>query len=366
MIPNSAIISEVPFVSWSDAPNLAFSEGVNANPSQPACVLMLTKYWANGLDRSERIPRTLTLPDDWDTWQSDKGNAKGIDDLKQPLANGYPVHVSSGATPVGHYWGNPFLYLSGPFAAEKLGQRSDILGFIAPYEMFWATGNSRILWEVVFLTDRVVIGYDDDKHVLIIHDPSFGPAWEVSYDEFDQMWEPYNRSYSVLHPQDASAKLEKRSKLLPYRERSTDERAAYHYVFGYALACSGKCERAKAHFRLGLELSNLNSGYCHLFFVELAVQAMSVGDATTAMELLQKAVALVPYHYLPCRMIKSLYVANPGAKGRLSSYLRSWVARWLGTDSKLRDALPKNILLFPNGMTFMGVEPPSDNISADD
>ena len=114
MTPNSALIHGVPFVSWGEATDLEFSEGVNTDPSRPACVHMITNYWTPELYHADQDSHTFTFPEELDTWQTDKGNAKSIDDIKQPIANGYPVFVFSGATPVGHYWGMPFLYLSGP------------------------------------------------------------------------------------------------------------------------------------------------------------------------------------------------------------------------------------------------------------
>jgi len=48
----------------------------------------------------------------------------------------------------------------------------------------------------------VVIGYDDDRKVVILHDPSFGPAWEVGYDDFEMMWALFDHFYVVMYPPD--------------------------------------------------------------------------------------------------------------------------------------------------------------------
>lgn len=42
--------------------------------------------------------------------------------------------------------------------------------------------------ESVTAAARVVIGYDDERRVMIVHDPSFGPAWEIGYEDFENMW----------------------------------------------------------------------------------------------------------------------------------------------------------------------------------
>ncbi len=45
-----------------------------------------------------------------------------------------------------------------------------------------------LMRESVFMACRVVIGYDDARAMVTLQDPSFGPAWEVSYRDFDRMW----------------------------------------------------------------------------------------------------------------------------------------------------------------------------------
>ncbi len=34
----------------------------------------------------------------------------------------------------------------------------------------------------------MVVGHDDSRSVIVLHDPTFGPYWAVSFDDFDEMW----------------------------------------------------------------------------------------------------------------------------------------------------------------------------------
>ena len=66
------------------------------------------------------------------------------------------------------------------------------------------------------MSARVVIGYDDDRDVTILHDPTFGPAWEVSYQDFDDMWAPGGRTFAAVHPPDFEDIVAERSTAAAY------------------------------------------------------------------------------------------------------------------------------------------------------
>lgn len=367
MTARATLLRGVPFVSWADAPALEHSPGVRANPSIPACQLMIIKYWGDGPIRSVLSADSLGPPADWDKWHVGGGKANGLDDLKKPISDGFPACVSTGITPVGHSWGSPLLPVSGPFPAQKLGPRSDLLGVIAPYEMFKLV-MPVLLNEVVTAANRVVVGYDDDREVLTLHDPSFGPAWEVPYEEFDKMWQPMERHYVVTYPPDAPARIAKRREAGPYRPPSINERAALNYVTGYAQSCAQAHEMAQESFRKGLELPGVRPGYRHLFFIELAVQAMSRGDNATAVDLLRSAAQLIPQHSLPWRMLLAINAVDARAVRPLESLIarfRLWNASREESQTVTRRALPSDFLLYPGGMQFVPFEPSPVSTAAD-
>jgi hypothetical protein len=219
----------------------------------------------------------------------------------------------------------------------------------------------QLLNESVSAADRVVIGYDDDRRVVTMHDPSFGPALEVSYDAFESMWEPMNRGYVITYPPDATARLSRHTNAAAYRSRSTNERAAFQYVLGYALSCGLNARKeARESFLEGLELPELSPGYRHLFLVELAVLAMSDNNHGSAVKFLREATALVPHHSLPWRMLLAIKQHDPELMRpaeSLAASCRLWIARRRWAQKRAVGALPRDVLLYLGGATYIPFDP---------
>ena len=356
MAASKALIPGVPFVSWGDTLERA-EAAPDVNPSYWACEQMVERFWSGEPDPSAPGKSHSALIPGGDSWQG--GVASSIESLKEPIRDGCPVMVWTGLTPVGHSWGLPGLPVSGAFPASRLGPRSDLLGAIAPYEMFTKV-MPELLQESVTMAMRVVIGYDDEREVLIMHDPSFGPALEVAYEQFDRMWEPLSRAYIVARPPDAAERNASRQATAPYRARTKNEQAALLYVSGYACSCAGDPNTGRTILREGLDMSGLDPGYRHLFLVELAVQAMVRDDNAGAVELLREATQLVPQHALPWRMLLGIYAASPHLSGTwnvLVARWRFWNAGRKWSQMIARQVLPADFLIYPGGANYFGFDP---------
>jgi hypothetical protein len=148
-----------------------------------------------------------------------------------------------------------------------------------------------------------------------------------------------------------------------YRSRSTNERAAFQYVLGYAFSCSMNARKeARQSFQEGLELPDLSPGYRHLFLVDLAVQAMSDNNNSSAVKLLREATALVPHHSLPWRMLLAINQHDPKLMrpaASLAALCRLWIARRRWAQKRAIGALPHDVLLYPGGATYIPVDPTS-------
>lgn len=356
MAAPKALIQGVPFVSWGESLQRENPEP-EANPSIWACEQMLLRFWSGEPDPSDPGQADPAIAPGGDSWQGGTGNS--VDSLKKLVSDGYPVMVLTGLTPVGHSWGMPGLPTSGAFPASRLGPRSDLLGAIAPYEMFRVV-MPVLLKESVTMAIRVVIGYDDERQAVTLHDPSFGPAWEISYEQFDSMWEPMERAYLVLLPPDAADRNARRQATVPYRLPTTNEQAALLYVSGYAWSSAGDPDTGRTILRKGLELHGLGLGYRHLFLVELSVQAMARDDNAGAVELLREAVRLIPQHALPWRMLLEIYAVSPPLASTWDLLLarwRLWTAGHKRSQTTAWEALPADFMIFPGGASYFGFDP---------
>jgi tetratricopeptide (TPR) repeat protein len=184
------------------------------------------------------------------------------------------------------------------FHFELLGPASGAFGAWLPLEKYQelAKQGAPVTNESMVMASRVVIGYDDARRVLILHDPTFGPAWEVGYDDFWKMWnflgEPF---YIASYPPNYLQILAKKGPATPYL-RSSDNEAAVHYVYGYAWQSIGQPAAAEKEFRQGLALSGVGTAYDHLLNMELAVALKALGRPTEALPHARRATELMPQH----------------------------------------------------------------------
>src|SRR5438045_3834549 len=196
-LPPRALITGVPFISWSEAASLDYANKNIVNPSLPASEGMVLKYWGRSLSA---LQQEEALPG----WARRSGENESVDSLKAVVSRGIPVVVCLAMTPIAH---NPgpgapaIMAMSDSTTRMKLGSGDSSSGALG--QMFaldtlrrWAQVlGGETLRESMFMACRVVIGYDEPRKVMILHDPSFGPAWELSYADFATMWSFWNWFY---------------------------------------------------------------------------------------------------------------------------------------------------------------------------
>ena len=362
-LPPRALISGVPFISWGDAAKLDYHDKNILNPSVPAAEAMVFEYW--GQDR--RVVATgAGAPEGW---TNAGGEGVTLDSLRSYIARGIPVIVNLAMTPVAHF-ADPnaaaiaTMLGSGRLAgganltkqqyeqgqqlvAQYAGIWSGVLGKMVPPDTLrtWSDRLGTKVWqESLLLSSRVVIGYDDDRKVVILHDPSFGPAWEVGYDDFEMMWRLFDHFYAVTYPPDFAKRLDTRSGSRPYAARTAGQHAAESFVFGYALASVGRLSDGKERMAAGLGAPYVPPGYRHLFLLELASVAEAMGDTAGAVSGYEAAGKIVPQHHRPWMYESRL------AEGAKAAELRR-KAEKLCADAKAQEALAHAL---PHDFTMFG------------
>lgn len=144
-----------------------------------------------------------------------------------------------------------------------------------------------------------IIGYDDQREVLIIHNPTLGPAIEVSYQDFDKMWAPRGRHYFVAHPRDLKRAAARRRAPKPYPSRTPDQIAAKHFTYAYALSSIGRVAEGEDELDQGLAVPGIGKAYQHLLLVEKAMHMAARSDLEGSTATLRRAIDLVPDHHRP-------------------------------------------------------------------
>lgn len=316
--PARHLIEGVPFVSWSEATKLDFPDKDVLNPSVPASITMISRYWGHE-----------SLEESWAVTEGESGGT--IEVLKTWVQQDVPVFIVPALTPSAHplspvvavLWETGVIKGARP---PRSRPTSGMLSTLVSIELLAKLEGMPVnpFQEASLLAARVVIGYDDEEGVLILHDPSFGPALEVPYAELDQMWQPAGASYAVAHPRDPTASPA-RPATGPYPEPSPDQQALRHWVYGYALASVGRLEEAAQEYDRGLELEDISAGCRHLLLLELALYHRAKGDHPTAIEMARQGAELVPEHFRGWQLLGDLYTES-SLKGR-KKIARDYTAR---------------------------------------
>jgi len=276
-----AFLPGVPYVSWNEAARLWFRERDLANPSSHAAFLMVLGYWGQHWALTE----DRAALQQWGI--ADRGTASSLGALKSFLDTGVPVIVPGAITPLAHFV-NP---------ARSPG----LLGTMQPFEA------SPGQWDPLLATFRVLIGYDDARRVVTLHDPTFGPAWTIDYDGFDRLWSLTNRTWMVMRPHDPRPIVAERQAAPPYRARTADEQAANDLVFGLALSARGRDRDAANRLRQALARPDISVGYQHLLRLQLANYDVHRGRFRAAAEGADEAARLVPESPAPWNVAAEAY-----------------------------------------------------------
>jgi tetratricopeptide (TPR) repeat protein len=313
--PSRILLMGVPFVSFEDAARMRLPHGafMYSNPSQTACLAMVLENWGYRRNLLER-----TEAPELDNWQHSGGQGGSLDDIKALLVKGVPVQVVVALTPYGDRFPDtePIAETVRKVGAAE-GPRSGVLGRIVRFEDLpkiakeWGIDAEQDPMHVaIYGSTRLVMGYDDDHKVLVLHDPTFGPAFEMSYDDFMLTWDVLGRRYVGSYPPDYAKVLAKRGSGKPYRQRTPQEEAAFYYVYGYALNAIGRSREGAEKFRKGLANTRIGRGYQHLFELELAYALAAQGDAQGAIDAAEAATELVPQDPIAWWLLDYLYARS--------------------------------------------------------
>lgn len=343
-VPSKVLIPGVPYVSWSEAAQWRYEHKDILNPSAVATFKMIRRYWGQDGFRLFQFGPEEYLPEDWKGVTVSE-SATGLVDLKTWLARGVPVAVDLPFTPHAH----PIPVTALVIVASKVkdvklrdrGPSSQGFGRWASWEDQLQLSSSgaaapdqlryAYIREVIHVAWRVVIGFDDERKVMILHDPSFGPAWEMGYSDFESNWRLNGFNYVARPPQGYADSVAKRPASGPYPARTPDMQAAVHFAFGYGFSEVGRAAEAERELEKGLALPGVGNGYRHVLAYELAYHRRAAGRIEEAIALLRQAIEALPEAPGPYELLSEIYKTNPtlaGAQQAAVEVEQSWKSRF--------------------------------------
>jgi tetratricopeptide (TPR) repeat protein len=305
--PARATVPGVPFVSWAEMARVPYDHWDIRNPSYEASMRMVLAYWDEDLVTNEDFAAAAEgTREHWVLAEE-----ASAEDLKSYLDQGIPFPVLLALTPRAHPLYQSFqamIYLGRVRVNIPEGTMSGALGPMLPLGEVkkFAKLDVNPVTETVMMALRVMVGYDDDLEVWYMHDPSFGPALAVSYEDMEKMQAPVGHMFMALIPPDFEDIVATRKGSAPYRPRTADEMAAWEFVNGYAYSATGKRENGERRFRAGLAVPEISVGYRFLLDFELALTLSARGNHEEALFLAQEATRLVPDHPGPWRLTAEL------------------------------------------------------------
>lgn len=315
-IPTKSLIKAVPYISWNEASQMEYGDKNILNPALPATQAMILKYW--GVDAKKALKGK---GDPTSNWVTERKSAESLEELKSFIKRGIPVWiVPMPLTPVAHplYLAFEAWMIAADLKEPKQGLCSWMSGRkMAPLDWFQQITKEDFnpLGESLYISARIMVGYDDDREVVILHDPTFGPAWEVDYKTFDQMWVRTDREYSVMHPRNYADVVSKRKEQQAYRDRKPDEQAAYHLLYACGLSSADRLAEAEDHLAKGAAISGISKGYRHILLIELARHQAAREAFKEAIESTEKAIDALSDNYFAWEYLASLYMmSGVGAK----------------------------------------------------
>jgi len=285
-LPAKAYIEGVPFVAYREVRDAEFPDSNVLNPSFTAVAQMMYRYWGGDFITQAR---EKTVPAGW---TSSGGEQAALADLKALLARGIPVHAAPSTTPHAHR-----LYLT-----PKLCGTFKPVGFARPHPATGALGEMISLGAVeelraggcgvglndsVILASKLLIGYDDERQVFVMHDPSLGPDLELGYEEFERMWRATEAKFWARHPEQIPGNPPGRVETV--RARTVDDDAAVALFRAYGLEVIGDYRQAESVLREALGAEGLSHARRHQLLLELAVSLNETGRCDEAIEAAREA-----------------------------------------------------------------------------
>jgi TPR repeat protein len=353
-LPERVLLPEVPFISWSEAAKLEYTDKNILNPSFAASMGMILKYWEQPLSLLHDAGGIDGFGDDWIVEQKNGD----LTELKSIIAKGIPVQVSLSLTPIAHPLSPTFVSLSAISGDkfESKGPGSGALGpIITPKEfdklytslkMKSGVGDTLATHESVISAVRVAIGYDDSRKVIFLHDPTFGPAFEVSYKDFEKMWAASNNYFILQHPADYEEKLSRQTVKSGYRPHTPNEKAAYCFIYGYTLARLEQPGKAVKMLKKGLKVPDIDPGYEHMLWFELARVYGWDGKISQAHSAVNKSIEALPENFRPWRYQAALYnYEGRNAKAEEAERKAAELESNSEALQKVSDVLPRDFLI---------------------
>jgi len=320
-LPVQHYIEGVPFISWGEAADFDYPNSDVLNPSFTATSQMVWRYWGVPLDATTGWP-TATLPDG----AYRRVDGASLHDLKHELAHDHPVEIYPAITPEAH-----FLYVTvkmlsmfskdADYDLEQVGPTSGMLDEMVSIDAFMNAVSrgcpKNLISDSVYIAGRVVVGYDDEREVMILHDPMFGPDWEVPYDDFRKMWR-FDFNDMVVTEFDEVG-YERHPAEVAHPVRTADHDAAFALFNGYALAAVNRLQDAEAELRRGLAIEDTSMRYQHLLRVELGSLLAHTRRFDEAITMLREAIEIYPDYFRAWGELGNAYRDKGDRKSRRSA-----------------------------------------------
>lgn len=298
--PTSAYIVGVKFISWAKPGATNYPNKNILNPSWMAAYSMLLDYWGIPYELNGDFSVDESAQERLD---GDSKELATLDDIKDDIASGIPVWISPAITPYAHY-----LYITVKMHGyvtnnpiEQKGPTSGLLGEMVSIDDLMSAVekgcDAGMINDSVFVASRIVIGYDDSRQVLIMHDPIFGPDWEISYSDFQSMWRLSNNSYTVFFVRNAAGELVPDPDKDARQPRTPDHEAAIALFNGYSLAATNQLNKAESELRRGLEMTGISPRYRHLLNLELGSLLRETDRPEEAVQVLLESTKIYSKHF---------------------------------------------------------------------
>lgn len=312
-LPAKVYVEGVPFIDYHAVRDSEFPGSDVINPSLTAVAQMMYGYWGSDFIASAR---DKSLPEGWTT---SSGENASLDDLKALLARGIPVQVAPATTPDAHrlYSTPKICGMITPVAFDEPHPTSGALGemiSLHAVEQLRAGGCSVGLNDSVILASKLLIGYDDERQVFTMHDPSLGPHLEIGYDEFERMWRVAEAKYWARHPEVIGPKSA--GPAAEVRARTSDDEAAVALFRAYGLEVTGRHAESEAILRQALALEGLAAGRRHLLQLELAVSLNENGRCADAIDAARQAQASFADYALAHGLLANLLACSADRTAR--------------------------------------------------
>ncbi|MFN8582394.1 MAG: hypothetical protein U0163_15645 [Gemmatimonadaceae bacterium] len=154
---------------------------------------------------------------------------------------------------------------------------------------------------------RVVVGFDDARKVIILHDPSFGPAMERRPMRSRPRGVPPAEERRTSSCPKAAALVASHAKDAPYRARSADERAAERYAMTYAAVATGQFDVAEKTARDAVKMLEASDGYRHMLNLSWDWMLKAQNRAPEAIAVLEESLKWVNDSPMGWQVLSQLY-----------------------------------------------------------